>query len=89
MPRATEVLVEPHKEVRLDGLSWHVSCNGWRLIIDRVTAVGCTYRAKLVSPEGVSYPCPTSFRKPLRCYAWAKRELKLLRSQHHESALCL
>lgn len=78
MPRATHVLVEPFREEKPVGM------HGWALKIDKVTAVGLTYRAKLISPDGRQYPCPTRFRRSARCYVWAKKALRgLLKHQPH------
>ena len=77
MPRLTHVLVEPFREEKPVGM------RGWTLKIDRVTSVGCTYRAKLISPDGLrQYPCPTHFRRSKRCYEWAKKALsRILRDK--------
>jgi hypothetical protein len=73
MPRATEVLVEPYREEKFIG------GYGWTLVIHRVTAVGITYRAKIISPEGVAFQCPTHFRRHKNCYAWARKQVFLQR----------
>jgi hypothetical protein len=73
MPRATHVTVKRYREDRPVG--W----KGWKLLIDSVVAVGTTYRATLVSPDGKrTYPCPTHFRKPIGCYRWGEKEIRLL-----------
>jgi hypothetical protein len=66
------VLVEPFRT------DTFIGGHGWTIQIDRVSAVGITYRAKLISPDGRMFQCPTQFRKSASCYKWAKAQLRRL-----------
>lgn len=51
-----------------------VGGHGYRLIVDRVTDVGVTYRSKIVSPHDETITTsPTKFRKLNACRKWAAK----------------
>ena len=75
MPRAKNITTKTKSVMTLND-------DGWALITAEVTtSCGTTYRARLVDPDGVLYICPTNFRKQEKCIKWARRELKLLKSE--------